>query len=75
MPRGEEVHSKRELNATEGVGQPFRCSDGAVSQRLNSLSTRDTQLIRARRLSTCGLRCSPCTHHSLKCSQLLLNRR
>ena len=52
MPRGEEVHSTREANAIDNVGEPLRRSEGTVSQRLNSLSPRDKELSRARRRST-----------------------
>jgi len=63
-----------------GTRKPLKApaSRGAgvvVSRRIHALSAREKQHSWASRRSTCGLRCSPFTHHSLKCSQLLLNKR
>lgn len=75
MPRGEEAHSTREAEAIESAGELLPRRKTTVIQRITPLSTRDTQRSRASNRSACGLRCSPCTHHSVKCSQLLLNKR
>ena len=73
MLRGGRAHGTREEDAIDSAGS--RGTRVAFSRRIHALSAREKQHSRASRRSTCGLRCSPCTHHSLKCSQLLLNKR
>ena len=75
VAREEQANSTREAHATGSVGESLRRGEVTANQRINSLNTCDRRRSGSRRRSTCGLRCCPCTHHSLKCSQLLLSRR
>ena len=73
MLRGGRAHGTREEEAIDSAGS--RRTGVVVSRCIHALSAREKQHNWASRRSTCGLRCSPFTHHSLKCSQLLLNKR
>ena len=73
MLRGGRAHGTREEEAIDSAGS--RGTGVAFSRRIHLVSARENPHSRRSRRSTCGLRCSPCTHHSLKCSQLLLNKR